>query len=60
MKQNPVLPFSHAFGLNTVQHFVIALLQAAQCSGYHAQISTIVLGFDSHLGCDCEEWKNTE
>ena len=25
-----------------------------------AQLSTIALGFDSHLGCDCVEWKNTE
>ena len=41
-----------------IQHFVIALLQAAQCSGYRAQLPTIVPGYDSHWGCDCLETKN--
>ena len=43
-----------------IRHFVIALLQAAQCSGYHAQLPTIVSGYNSHWGCDCLEKKNTE
>ena len=43
-----------------MRHFVIALLQAAQCSGYRAQLPTIIPGFDSHLGCDCEEWKKKD
>ena len=43
-----------------MRHFVTALLQAARCSGYRAQIPTIVPKFDSHWGCDCVEWKNTE
>ena len=36
------------------------MLQAAQCSGYRAQLPTIVPGFDSHWDCNCMEWKNME
>ena len=43
-----------------IQHFVNAMLQAAQCSGYRAQLPTIAPGFDSHWGCDYVEWKNSE
>ena len=35
------------------------MLQAARCSGYHAQLPTIVPRFDAHWGYDCVEWKNT-
>ena len=40
--------------------FFIALLQAARCSGYRAWLPTIVPGFNTHWGCDCVEWKNSE
>ena len=36
-----------------MRHFVTALLQAAQCSGYRAQLPTSASGFDSRLGYEC-------
>ena len=35
-------------------------MQAAQYSGYRAQLPTIAPGFDLLWGCNCMVWKNTE